>query len=150
MDYELCKLNVQGARPIETIQTFNDAIRVGRVYELHPPRRRLHHLKEFPPFYVIAVRLGISITMDGLDVDHNGRVLRRNSTSSSLNQPTQTTRDVRKAPIPGLFAAESDIGNIHYRNYLGGLAMALVTGSVAGIQASSMPLRSPDGIPSDR
>lgn len=133
----LADWEINETRALETIRSYNETLRGGRASELHPPRRTNHNVIDTPPFYAIEVRPGITFTMGGLDVTTNGEVLRRSATSSSLNQKVNDIKDVKTEPIPGLYAAGSDLGNIHHRKYLGGLAVALVTGIAAGDSAAT-------------
>ncbi|MEM7034874.1 MAG: FAD-dependent oxidoreductase [Chloroflexota bacterium] len=68
-----------------------------------------------PPFYAIKMLPGVTFTYGGLKVNTQAQV---------LNQQDQ--------PIPGLFAAGADVGGIYTRGYVGGLAMSLALGRLAG------------------
>jgi succinate dehydrogenase/fumarate reductase flavoprotein subunit len=73
-----------------------------------------------PPFYAVGVRAGVTLTMGGVAVDVNAQVLNDDN-----------------SPIPGLFAAGADIGNIHNFHYVGGNAIGLVFGRIAGTTAAA-------------
>jgi succinate dehydrogenase/fumarate reductase flavoprotein subunit len=127
---------VDGAQLVETVETFNEAIRNDEAESLDPPRQRFHRTFDTPPFYAVAVQSGITFTMGGLDVTTNCEVLRRSTSSSGLEFYPERVQDVKIDPIEGLYAAGTDVGNVHHHRYLGGLAVALVTGRIAGAQAA--------------
>jgi predicted oxidoreductase len=68
------------------------------------------HLAE-PPFHAVAVQPTITITLGGIRVDADGRVL-----------------DGSGAPVPGLWAAGADAGGLQGPGYVAGLALGLVLG----------------------
>jgi len=144
---KLPDLGVPSARALATLHEFNAAMRNDA--EIFPLRARRRTPLGKPPFAAVLVRAGITFTMGGLRIDERARVLRRAaSTSSFATVPVErayaepgegaTTigADHRESPIPGLFAAGSDAGNLSHGGYLGGLACALTTGRVAGAQAA--------------
>lgn len=133
---KLSEWGVNGSQALETVNRYNEAIQHGSATELRPPRRRKHNVIDECPYYAIEVRPGITFTMGGIDVTPTGEVLRRTGTSSTMNYPVEDIRDARFQKIPGLYASGADVGNIHNREYLGGLAVALVTGVVAGENAA--------------
>jgi succinate dehydrogenase/fumarate reductase flavoprotein subunit len=98
-----------------------------------PGRARFRFPLRQPPFYAVAVKASITMTLGGLMVDDEMRVLRRSASSSPIAQSATERRDVRQVPIHGLYAAGADIGDVTRGGYLGGLATALTTGRVAGL-----------------
>ncbi|MGY1806992.1 FAD-dependent oxidoreductase [Blastococcus sp. SYSU D00669] len=101
-----------------------------------PGRSRFRFPLRRPPFYAVSVKASITATMGGLAVDDAMRVLRRSSSSSPLAQSVTDPADVRLSPVPGLFAAGGDVGNVSRLSYIGGLATALTTGRVAGTESA--------------
>ena len=84
-----------------------------------------------PPFYYGIERLCVHITMGGLLIDADARVL-----------------DRMNAPVPGLFAAGETTGGVHGRKRHGGNALtdAFVFGRIAGAGAARLALgRCPPG-----
>lgn len=128
---------VDGDRLVETVETFNEAIEHDRADELDPPRSRFHRTFDTPPYYAVAVQSGITFTMGGLDVTPNCEVLCRAESTSGFEFYPERMADVKLSPIEGLYAAGTDVGNVHHRRYLGGLAVSLVTGMIAGKQAAT-------------
>lgn len=126
---------VDGETLRETVATFNEAIDDGRGDELDPPRMGYQRTFETPPYYAVAVQPGITFTMGGIDVDGWCRVLSRSGTSSTLDYFPDEPKEVQFVPIPGLYAAGADAGNVHNYRYLGGLNAAVVTGLIAGEEA---------------
>lgn len=131
-------LDLNADRAVETLREFNDAMRSGPGDTLVPPRNEQQRLLDTPPFYVVEVRPGITFTNGGLDVTHDMQVLDRRGTGSSLDHYPADASDVIVRPIPGLYAAGADVGNVNNRHYLGGLAVALVTGRIAGRSAAEV------------
>ena len=76
------------------------------------------------PFYRVPVVAGITFTMPGIAIDEKGRIL-----------------DGKREPILGLYAAGSSTGGIQGKagggGYIGGLAIALITGILAGESAAT-------------
>lgn len=97
-----------------------------------PGRCRFRFPLRQPPFYAVPVKASVTMTLGGLAVDDEMRVLRRSPTSSPLAQSVTEASEVRQMPLPGLFAAGADVGDVSRFGYLGGLATALTTGRVAG------------------
>ena len=89
-----------------------------------------------PPFTAALVRAAITFTCGGLSVDLDMRVLRRAASVSMLPLLKAPAEDLLVAPVPQLYAAGCDVGGVSGESYMGGLAQALVTGRVAGAQAS--------------
>ena len=69
------------------------------------------------PFYALEVRPGITFTFGGLSIDDQARAL-----------------DPAGVPVPGLFAAGADAGNVFRAGYAGGLAPAGTFGFRAAMQ----------------
>lgn len=127
---------VGGDQAIRTVRSFNEAMRKGKAERLQPPCITNRRPVDQPPFWVIEVQPGITMTVGGLDVTTEMAVIRRTSSSSSLAMYTNDIEQVRLEPIQGLYAAGADVGNIQYRHYVGGLAIGLVTGMIVGDRAA--------------
>ena len=128
---KMAEWGVDGDRVVETVREFNDAVGRGAADELDPPRTDYRNAFDTPPYYAVAVQSGITFTMGGLDVTPSCEVLSRAESSSMLDYFPDEMRDIRIEPIPGLYAAGTDVGNVMNYRYLGGLAVALVTGVTA-------------------
>jgi succinate dehydrogenase/fumarate reductase flavoprotein subunit len=99
-----------GEQVCRSVQEYNQHCRHG--WEgMTPLRSENFGALDQPPFYALVVRPAITHTHGGIRVDPAARVL---------------TPD--NAPIPGLFAAGSDIDGVYGVGYAGGLAMALAFG----------------------
>jgi succinate dehydrogenase/fumarate reductase flavoprotein subunit len=133
---QLLNWGVNGSTAIRTIEEFNEAIRQDQSEQLTPPRRDNQRCIDTPPFYAVEVQPGITYTMGGLSVNEQMEVLRRNATSSSFQYYPRDADELQATPIEGLYAAGMDVGNITYRQYMGGLVTGLVTGRIAGKQAA--------------
>ncbi|MEY7851088.1 FAD-dependent oxidoreductase [Natrarchaeobius sp. A-rgal3] len=125
---KLYAAGVDGTNAIETIDEYNEAVRAERGDRLDPPRRDYQRPVDTPPFYAVAVQPGITFTMGGLHVEEGGRVLDERRSPSTLFVDEGHDESVESEPIPGLYAAGVDIGNVNNRHYMGGLANALVMG----------------------
>lgn len=132
----LFEWGVNGKRAVETLRRFNEAVAANEGERLDPPRSGHQTPIDAPLFHVVEVQPGISFTMGGIDVTTDMAVLRRAGSSSSLAHYPETASAVRTTPIPGLYAAGVDVGNIMHRDYMGGLATSLVTGRIAGRSAA--------------
>ncbi|GEM_PF-370113 len=128
---------VAGARALLTLREYNQALADGHPDQLDPPRRGNHFPIMKPPFTAVLVRPGITFTHGGLEVDTELRVLRRSSSSSTLPLAIAEHAEVRFSPIPNLYAAGCDVGNVSNVGYMGGLATALATGRRAGRGAAA-------------
>ena len=128
---------VNGRTAVETLTSFNDAVEANEGHRLDPPRRDHQTPVDEPPFHVVEVQPGITFTMGGIDVTPDMAVLRRTGSSTTLPHFPESPATVRTATIPGLYAAGVDVGNVMHRQYMGGLAVALVTGRVAGRNAAT-------------
>jgi succinate dehydrogenase/fumarate reductase flavoprotein subunit len=109
-------LGFNGVQAVETLEDYNaamtgwpEAIRPARVMNARP-------LSE-APFYALEVRPGITFTFGGLSIDDQARAL-----------------DPAGVPVPGLFAAGADAGNVFRAGYAGGLALAGTFGFRAAMQ----------------
>jgi fumarate reductase flavoprotein subunit len=115
------QLGLDRARLTQTLDQYNHALESGAGSALPIPRTgKAKPLRA--PFYGLKVVPGITFTMGGVLV--NGR-------SEALN--------LGEKPIPGLYAAGDTIGGLMggYRGgYTGGLMQAVVTGILAGENAS--------------
>ena len=104
-----------------TINTYNRMAAAGR----DPRFGRTTFLQtiDTPPYYYGIERLCVHITMGGLLIDAQARVLDRSD-----------------EPIEGLFAAGETTGGVHGRKRLGGNALtdAFVFGRIAGAQAAAL------------
>lgn len=122
----LSEWGANGRRAVETLHTYNDAIADGRQPE--PPRADERIPLDAPPYRVVAVQPAITFTMGGLAVTPAMEVKRRSTSRSGLAFEEQSGPD---GVVPGLYAAGCDVGNVHRRRYVGGLALGLVSGRVA-------------------
>ncbi len=138
---ELCEAlevwGVAGAGALLTLREFNQALADGHPDQLDPPRRGNHYPIMKPPFTAVLVRPGVTFTHGGLEVDTELRVLRRSSSSSTLPLAIAEHSEVRFNPIPNLYAAGCDVGNISNAGYMGGLGTALTTRRRAGLGAAA-------------
>jgi len=120
---ELCRAMAEHAVPyatsLSTIAGFDAAASAGDASTLPVSRARGLHRCDTPPFFAVPVRAGITFTEGGVRVDTECRAL---------------DRDGR--PIPGLFVAGVDAGNVSNVGYAGALSAALVTGLRAGVYAA--------------
>lgn len=132
----LSEWGARGDRAVETIHEFNTAVRNGQGEKLDPPRQDNQYPIDTPPFYAVPVQPGLTFTMGGLAVNDRMQVLGRSSSGSSLASETVENPETLKNPIENLYAVGTDVGNVHHRRYLGGLATALVTGRIAGRDAA--------------
>ncbi len=136
LESALFEWGVDGARAVSTVREFNAAVREGEGRRLDPPRRTHQTPIDEPPFRVVEVQPGITFTMGGIDVTEEMAVRRRAGTESTLPHVSADGSEIAERPIPGLFAAGMDVGNVMRRRYMGGLAVALVTGRTAGRNAA--------------
>ena len=141
---------VPADRVREEIARFNAAVS-GYGETVWPPRRHHRHPLVTGPFVAVHAKASITFSMGGLCIDERGRVLRRSgSTSGRAWVPDERAfidpdgsrivigEHYRQTPVPGLFAAGCDVGNVSHVGYAGGLATALATGLVAGESAAAM------------
>lgn len=134
---QLSDHDVDGDRALETIESFNEAIRDGRADDLDPPRRRFHDPIETPTFYAIRAQAGVSFYFGGLDVNECAQVLSRARSSTSALVYPNSPMDVSYEPIPGLYAAGVEVGRPDDSGYYQhGLAIGLATGRLAGEHAA--------------
>jgi succinate dehydrogenase/fumarate reductase flavoprotein subunit len=130
-------LGVHGVPPdvaLATLREFNRACASGAFV---PGRRRHREPLVHPPYYAVGVQSAITFTMGGLAVDDAARVLRRSLSSSPMAQSITEPSQFREVPIPGLYAAGADVGNISNRGYAGGIAAGIVLGRRAGHHAAT-------------
>jgi succinate dehydrogenase/fumarate reductase flavoprotein subunit len=125
-------LGVSAHAALTTFEQFNSACMAGTAHRLTPPRTGYQTPLTRPPFIAVGVKASITYTGGGIACDTDGRVLRRSASTSPLAALGVGEPARRESPIPGLFAAGADVGNIHNHAYVGGLATALVTGRRAG------------------
>jgi succinate dehydrogenase/fumarate reductase flavoprotein subunit len=141
-----------GAARIE-LQRFNAAMQNGLEDEL-APARCANRRALVPPLHAVPVQAAITFTMGGLAIDEHARVLRRAASSAVGRRvpaerghvelgdaPVDLGHYYRESVVPGLYAAGCDVGNVHHRGYLGGLAAGLVIGRIAGKQAAGFAAR---------
>lgn len=115
-----------GRRAVETVREYNRAMRNDRRPE--PPRENERYPLDSPPYRVVAVQAAITFTMGGLAVTPDMQVKRRSASRSGMSLVDEDGED---GVIEGLYAAGCDVGNVHRRAYVGGLALGLVSGRVA-------------------
>jgi succinate dehydrogenase/fumarate reductase flavoprotein subunit len=125
---------------IATLKRFNEAIASGTTGDLVPPRRGNHFALTTPPFFAVGVKASITLTMGGLAADSQMRVIRRASSNSPLAQSIMHLDEYRASPIPGLYAAGGDLGNLSHLGYMGMLGAGLVSGRIAGAEAASVAI----------
>ncbi|QCS44964.1 FAD-dependent oxidoreductase [Natrinema versiforme] len=127
-----------GRQTVETIRSYNEAIREDEAHLLDPPRSDNQYTIETPPFYAVEVQPAITFTTGGLDVDSDMRVLRQSNSAANFDAgytPLETD-EMYSNSIPGLFAAGVDVGNVSNRTYQSGLGQSLVTGIIAAENAA--------------
>jgi succinate dehydrogenase/fumarate reductase flavoprotein subunit len=137
LESALFEWGVDGARAVGTVRAFNAAVREGEGRRLDPPRRNHQTPIDEAPFRVVEVQPGITFTMGGIDVTEAMAVRRHAATESTLPHWSAGGSGTMERPVPGLFAAGMDVGNVMRRQYMGGLAVALVTGRIAGRNAAT-------------
>lgn len=133
----LFEWGVNGTVAVDTIESFNEAVTADRAGELDPPRRSNRRTVDSPPFYAVAVQPAIVETFGGLAVSMDMGVLRRAASPTSLRYYPDHPSEARAGSIPGLFAAGADVGNVMHTHFMGGLAVALTTGRIAGRTAAA-------------
>lgn len=109
---------------LATLRDYNDAARNGRAGELPVPKGNPEYAVPIdePPFYAVLGTTGITGPHGGLAANTDGQVLSRT-----------------RRPIPGLYAAGIDIGNIGNYVYVGFLCYGAVFGYISGANAASQP-----------
>jgi hypothetical protein len=129
----------------DTFAAYNDHVSGPMLPGLYPPRTKYRTPIEIAPFHAVRVRAAITFTMGGLSVDATMRLHRSAGTRSAIadRRPEGGTSggEVTDAVFPNVFAAGCDIGDMSAGGYLGALATALVTGRIAGAQASALATR---------
>lgn len=114
-------LGLNAARLSATLTEYNHAIESGADHALGIPRSGKPKPLQ-PPYYGLRVVPGITFTMGGILVNGRAEAL-----------------DEKENPIGGLYAAGDAIGGLmggHRGGYTGGLMQAVVTGILAGENAS--------------
>lgn len=96
------------ARLEQTVIDYNEALAADRPLEV--PRARHRTPLSEPPYAALEVQAAITFTYRGLQTDLDGRVLGD------------------EGPVPGLYAAGIDAGDVNDRGYSGGLVRGLVLG----------------------
>jgi hypothetical protein len=103
---------------LETLRTFNAAVKNETAAGARPPKRRLAYKIAKPTFYAFHRLVpGVTLTFGGLMIDERARVLEADG-----------------RVIPGLFAAGEGAGQAFFDDYIGGSALTncLVIGRIAG------------------
>lgn len=103
---------VDGDRAVETLGAYNTAVRTGEGERLDPPRSDNRRTIDEPPLYVTEVQPSITLTMGGLDVDADMRVLRQFTSSSTFDHGGIEQEATFEDPIDGLYAVGADVGNV--------------------------------------
>ncbi|WP_166874086.1 FAD-dependent oxidoreductase [Salinibacterium sp. ZJ450] len=89
-----------------------------RVSGSEPPTAAQLGLLRSGPFYALEVQPAVTFTLGGIAIDAATRVIAASG-----------------SPLDGVFAAGADIGGLSNYGYVGGLAPAHITGSIAGVEA---------------
>ncbi len=123
---------VDASRALETIGSYNDAVRRDVPFDptvrdgrsttgLAVPKSNWANTIDEPPFEAFGVTCGVTFTFGGLRIDTSANVL-----------------DTDLEPIPGLLAAGELVGGLFYFNYPGGtgLTSGAVFGRLAGASAA--------------
>ncbi|WP_144906088.1 FAD-binding protein [Halobellus captivus] len=133
----LDELGADGYQAVETIRTFNAAVRGESDERLRPPREDNRYAIDEPPFYAIAVQPTIVYIRGGLDINHNAEVVSQQRSTTGLEYvPTDMTQ-ISIEPIPGLYAAGIEVGRSEDHSYYHlGLSLGLATGRTAGKHAA--------------
>lgn len=131
--------DVNAARALETIRTYNASIRKDVPFNpnikdgrsttgLPVQKSNWANTIEEPPFEAYAVTCGVTFTFGGVKIDTDARVM-----------------DTDGAVIPGLYAAGEMVGGLFYFNYPGGtgLMAGAVFGKIAGTSAGQRAAQQP-------
>lgn len=119
---ELANLAGIPARTLEqTVHFFNQSVRTGSDPLGRNPETMRHTLDK-PPFRLVRLKMGIQLTLGGLQIDARARLCDRSG-----------------AVIPGFFAAGEAAGGFHGTNRLEGnaLSAAFTFGRIAGLEAAA-------------
>lgn len=144
---------VDGQQAIETLEAYNSAIRLGEAERLNPPRTAAKRPIDTPPFYVVEVQPSITLTMGGLAVDTDMRVLRRCGSSSSFDHGGIEQEATLRDPIEGLYAVGADVGNVGAITTMEGVSPMTantVFGLIAGRNVAERVPDSDTGVPGGR
>ena len=116
------KINVNPANLRETIETYNSYVETGKDPEFGRDRKHLQRKIETPPFYALAGKPIVMVTVGGIKVNGRLQVL-----------------DPYLEPLPRLYAAGEVIGGLHGTRFCGGDAFgsALCLGRIAGMNAAA-------------
>ncbi len=115
---------VPRARALVTLTAYNAVVR-GETRDAQSPARRAHRVAlEVPPFTAIRVRSAITGTAGGVAV------------TPDLAPVAGADADPASSTIAGVFVAGLDVGNVMNGGYIGGLAVPLVFGRLAGENAA--------------
>jgi tricarballylate dehydrogenase len=131
--------DVNPARALETITTYNNAVMTGVPFDpnlkdgrgttgLAIPKSNWANTIDQPPFEAYAVTCGLTFTFGGLKIDTSARVI-----------------DTDGVAIPGLYAAGELVGGLFYFNYPGGTGLmnGAVFGKIAGTSAGQRAKQRP-------
>jgi tricarballylate dehydrogenase len=122
---QMASLGVPAERARRTLETYNNAAAVGKAHCLDVPKSHFATPLSSSPYYAVMVQAGVTATYGGLKVNPNAQVIARTG-----------------YPIPGLYAAGIDVGNVNNRRYAGAWSLGLVFGRIAGQQAARRALAS--------
>ena len=108
---------------LETVKSFNAAVKSGKAAELDPPYLYDEpHALETGPFYMVPAAGGMASTFGGPKINVNAQVV-----------------NFENEPIPGLYAAGAAAGGVWYQDDIGGtqLGGGMVFGRVAARHAAA-------------
>lgn len=128
---------VAAGTALATLREYNAATDAGTTEQLDPPRRTNVYPLTTPPFHAVLVRPGITFTCGGIQVDTLMRVLRRQTSATTLPLVSAEPSELTHTVIDGLYAVGCDAGGFSAHGYMGGLSAALVTGRIAGSAAAT-------------
>lgn len=114
---------------VETVKTFNEAVKAGKAKELDPPYEyETPHALETGPYYMIPAAGGMASTMGGPKINPDAQVI-----------------NFENRPIPGLYAAGAAAGGLWYQDDIGGnqLGGGMVFGRVAARHAAARAKAAP-------
>jgi len=117
------KIEVPAAALVETVNSFNAAVKDGKALDANPPKATLAFKVQTPPFYAFyPLAPGITLTFGGMLINTNAQVMQADG-----------------RVIGGLYAAGENAGAVYYDDYIGGgsLTNCLVMGRIAGRHAAT-------------